>query len=137
MTFGISYRVTVETEEPDSSSIDRPCKSAMRSISVGIGNTVIDQYPKEKEDVYTNEKVFLLTSTENITIPDFTGWTRKEIISYWTISKLPITISGTGVAYKQSIAAYSTLDGSEELIIYLKDIQTPEPQEEENVEVQE
>ena len=106
-------------------------------IVIGNGNTVIDQYPEENEDVYTNEKVFLLTSTDNIAIPDFTGWTRKEIISYWTISKLPITIDGSGVAYKQSIAAYSTLDGSQELVIYLKDIQTPEPQEEENVEAEE
>ena len=91
-------------------------------IQIGSGNIVVDQYPKALDDVYTNQKVFLLTDNNNIVLPDFTGWTRKEIISYWNLSKLPITLNGYGVAYEQSIAPNTSVDGSIDIIIKLRDI---------------
>lgn len=98
----------------------------VKIIRIGSGNHVAEQYPKSGDTVYTSEKVFLKTDDIGIEIPDFTGWTRKEIVSYWSISHLPITIEGYGVAYEQSISANTVFDNHDELIVKLKDIQSVE-----------
>jgi penicillin-binding protein 2B len=99
----------------------------MNVVVIGDGNSIVDQYPQEKQDIYTGQNVFLLTDGRNISLPDFTGWTRKDIIHYWNMSKLPITMDGYGVAYEQSVSANSIVDGSEEIIIRLREIKYTEP----------
>lgn len=101
-------------------------------IVIGDGDKVVKQYPSANDDLYTNQRVFLLTNSSNITLPDFTGWTRKDIISYWNLTNLPITMDGYGVAYEQSISPSTSVDGSVEIIIKLRDINYIEPIIEEN-----
>ena len=91
-------------------------------IRIGNGLNVIDQYPKTNEDVYTNEKVFLLTDGNELIIPDFRGWTRKEIISYWNLSGLSITLNGYGIVKQQSVSANSVVNKNDEIIVYFGDI---------------
>ncbi|MDO4197772.1 MAG: penicillin-binding protein [Erysipelotrichaceae bacterium] len=93
-------------------------------IRVGDGNNVTGQYPEAGSTIHTDEKIFIQTDSVNIEVPDFSGWTRKEIVSYWSISHIPITIDGYGVAYEQSISPKTVYDGSTELIVKLKDIQS-------------
>jgi len=110
--------------------INQSVDSAINTISefngnpivIGQGDSIINQYPKTGDDVYTNQRVFLLTNSNDIYLPDFTGWTRKEIISYWNLTNLPITIDGYGVAYEQSVSPNTLVDGSYEIIIRLRDI---------------
>ena len=103
------------------------CKSQLAEynvdiIKIGNGDKVISQYPKANDDLYTYEKVFLLTDGDSISLPDFTGWTRKDIISYWQLTSLPITLDGYGVGYEQSLTPGTIVDGSIEIIIKLRDI---------------
>ncbi len=108
-------------------------------IRIGSGEEIIKQYPEPTKDVYTNQNVFLFTGKDNIVLPDFTGWTRKDIIAYWNLSGLPITIDGYGVAYEQSIVPGTSVDGSIEIIIRLREINYVEPNivEEDNKQVEE
>ena len=103
-------------------------------IKIGNGTKVVKQYPEVGDDIYTNQRVFLLTDENEITLPDFIGWTRKEIISYWNLTNLPITMDGYGVAYEQSMPAYTVVDGSTEIIIKLRNINYVEPENESTVE---
>ena len=118
-------------------SYDKACESlndyGINIVKIGDGDKVIDQYPKQGDDVYTNQKVFLLTN-KNYILPDFTDWTRKEIITYWSLTGLPIMIDGYGVGYEQSMSAGSSVDGSVEIIIRLHDINYVEPVAEISVE---
>ena len=91
-------------------------------IKIGEGNNVIKQYPDAQDILYSDQKVFLLTDSKEYIVPDFTNWTRKEIINYWTLSKLNIIINGFGVAYEQSILPNTKIDKSTDLIIKLRDI---------------
>lgn len=90
-------------------------------IKIGNGLNVIDQYPKANDYYYTKEKIFVLTDDEHITLPDFTNWTRKEIVNYWALSGLPITLEGYGVVYEQSLPAGSSVDKSQEIIVKLSE----------------
>ena len=92
-------------------------------VKIGDGNQVCDQYPKNGDSIYSGGKVFVLTDSPVITIPDFTSWTRKDVVNFWNMSKLPITIEGYGVAYEQSISPNTVYDGASELKVKLKDIQ--------------
>ena len=91
-------------------------------IMIGDGNNVISQYPEEGEDVYTDQKVFIKTDGKNIYLPDFTNWTRKEVIGYWNLSRLPITLNGFGVAYEQSVSPGSIVNNDTEITINFRDI---------------
>lgn len=46
-------------------------------IVLGGGEEIIDQFPQAGEMVVTRQKVFLLTDTYQITMPDMNGWTRQ------------------------------------------------------------
>ena len=103
-------------------------------IIIGDGKSVIGQYPLENSKVYSGHKVFILTDGRNISIPDFSGWSRKEVINYWNLSKLSIVMDGYGVAYAQSVSPYSIVDSSTNITISFREInyveKTPETEEE-------
>lgn len=89
---------------------------------IGNGTKVINQSPKEGDDVYTFDKVFLLTDSGQTSIPDFSGWTRKEIVSYWNLSGIGFEISGSGIVYEQSVSPGSTVDKNTTITVKLKQI---------------
>ena len=106
-------------------------------VEISDSTNIIDQLPKHNESVYTNQKVFLLTDGNNIYLPDFTNWTRKDIVSYWSLSKLPIVMDGFGVAYEQSVSPNSIVDNNTEITIKLHEInyqEKIEPETQENTE---
>ena len=89
---------------------------------IGDGDKVIKQYPNFNENVYTNEKVFLLTDGDTIELPDFTGWSRKELIAYWNMTGFAFNLDGYGVCYNQSIEKGSIVSGDDEITVYFKQI---------------
>lgn len=107
----------------------------LKVIEISDGTHVIGQLPKEKEDVYTYQRVFLLSDGNIITVPDFTGWTRREVIDFWDLSHVSIKMDGFGVACEQSLPPGTVLQPGEEIVIRFRDInqkeeQTQEPEEE-------
>lgn len=106
---------------------------------IGNGDKVIKQYPAKDEALYTNSKVFLLTNSEGTILPDFTNWTRKELISYWNISGIAFNFSGFGVVSDQSISPGTIVTSKDEVNITFKQIDSyvdtnPTIEEEENRE---
>ena len=73
-------------------------------IVLGGGEEIIDQFPQAGEMVVTRQKVFLLTDTYQITMPDMNGWTRKEVSGFWKASGLPVKIEGYGKVVSQNIS---------------------------------
>ena len=54
--------------------------------------------------VVSGEKVFLLTDTNAFTMPDLSGWTRKDVSSLWAVSGFGFELSGSGNVISQSVA---------------------------------
>ena len=106
----------------------------MNVYTIGDGLHIIGQYPEEGKDIYTGQRVFLLSDGKRISVPDFTGWTRKEGINYWNLSRIPIVLDGYGVAYEQSIPQGTTVDSNTEIRISFKDINYQEKPAEEATE---
>lgn len=89
---------------------------------IGNNETVIGQYPKAGETVYTNSKVFLITEGGTSELPNFNGWTRKELINYWNASGIQLTLDGYGVAYEQSVDPGTQVDKNSSVTVKLKEI---------------
>ena len=92
-------------------------------VLIGDGNTIVAQYPKAGETVYSGQKVFLKTDGDTIECPDFSGYSRKEIIEYWTCSGLSFVVDGYGIVYEQNVDAGTLIDQNTEIIVKLKDIE--------------
>ena len=43
---------------------------------IGNGSTVIEQFPKAKSKVTKSDRVFIKTESSDITLPDFSGWSK-------------------------------------------------------------
>ena len=122
------YEMPNLMSETISTAIEKCEQLDLNTVVIGDGYNVIDQYPKANSSVYTYQKAFLLTDSKNISLPDFTGWTRKDLVNYWMMSKLPITMNGYGIVYEQSISPNSIVDGSQEIEVKLHEINYVEPE---------
>ncbi len=91
-------------------------------VVIGDGTSVTGQYPISGSTVYSNAKVMLLTDGNSIALPDFTGWTRKEVINYWNLSGIKMTLNGYGIVKEQSMMPYSIVTSGCEVVLTLEDI---------------
>ena len=94
-------------------------------VVLGDGSTILDQYPKEGSTIYSNHKIYLLTSTSSFTMPDLTGWSRKEVTELWSITGVPFTLDGYGVVTSQSIAPGEVVSKDDVIIVRLEDLKDP------------
>lgn len=87
---------------------------------LGSGKQVLDQYPQAGTAIMSNARIFILTSYEDILIPDFNGYSYKDIQAFSLITKIPIEITGDGYVISQSISANSSYDGSSTIEVVLE-----------------
>lgn len=74
------------------------------TVVLGNGTTVIDQFPKASSSVASGQRAFLLTDTNSFTMPNLSGWTRKDVTSLWAVSGFAFTLKGEGTVVSQSIS---------------------------------
>ncbi len=82
---------------------DKLSSTGCETVVLGNGSSVIDQFPKTDSSVVSGQRVFLLTDTNSFTMPDLTGWTRKDVSSLWAVSGFAFELSGEGTVTSQSI----------------------------------
>lgn len=71
---------------------------------IGDGDSVTGQFPESYEMITISEEVFLKTDGKNITIPDFDGWSRKDVLTYCNMAGIDSLIEGeSGYVVAQSI----------------------------------
>lgn len=88
-------------------------------VVIGDGKYIINQYPLKGVKVIENAKVFLVTNSTNIVMPDITGWTYNEVSTYANLVGLKLTSSGYGRVNSQSILANTPISKNMELTITL------------------
>lgn len=71
-------------------------------VVIGDGDKIVDTYPKNKV-VSKDEKIFILTNSKNIEIPDFIGYSKREVETYKKLTGIDITLEGNGYVYEQNI----------------------------------
>ena len=83
--------------------------------TLGNGSSVIAQYPEAGETLSNGERVFLVTDTNSFTMPDLTGWTRKDVTALWQVTQFGFRLKGEGVVTSQNIAAGTSVTKGTEI----------------------
>ncbi|MDG5470198.1 penicillin-binding transpeptidase domain-containing protein [Jeotgalibacillus sp. ET6] len=90
-------------------------EQGIETVLLGNGETVIGQSSKDTS-LLAGEKFILLTDGE-LTIPDVSGWSVRDVIKMASLAKLEINTAGSGYAQKQSIKPDTPISGDEPLIV--------------------
>ena len=93
----------------------------LNPVIIGDGEYVISQSPNKGNVILEGEKVFLLTNGTNYVMPNMTGWSRSEVLSYFNLVGIKVNINGDGYVSSQSVKKYTTINKEMEVTIELKD----------------
>lgn len=89
-------------------------------VKIGDGATIISQYPNDGVSTISSQKIFLLTDGVNITMPNMSGWTRKDVKLFAKLSGIPMETSGSGSVASQSVAEGSIINSESKITVELK-----------------
>ena len=72
-------------------------------VVLGNGKKIIKQYPEGGTNLINDDKVFLLTNGDKITMPDLTGYSKIDVKAITSLLGLSLKEKGNGYAVSQSI----------------------------------
>ncbi|NBK96570.1 MAG: penicillin-binding protein [Erysipelotrichia bacterium] len=89
-------------------------------VYIGDGSTIISQYPNADTSTISSQKIFLLTDGVNITMPNMSGWTRKDVKLFAKLSNISIETNGSGAVVSQSVAEGTIINNDSKVSVELK-----------------
>lgn len=101
-------------------AVKRLHQDGLKGIVIGDGKVVKNQYPDPTTTISTATNVFLLTDASVYTLPDFDGWSRKDVATYLQLLNVPVKFEGSGQVVNQSISEGTDVTTITELIITLE-----------------
>ncbi|RTR32453.1 penicillin-binding protein [Robertmurraya yapensis] len=99
-------------------------------VVLGNGTKIDKQLPEKGQSLLEGEKVVVLTDGE-ITLPDMTGWSLRDVMKVANLANLELNVSGSGYVTKQNLQVGTALKDGDYLVIHL---QKPDQVAEEEVE---
>ncbi len=90
----------------------------LKTVIIGQADKVVEQYPKAGTSVISKGTVFVKGSGE-IQLPNFNGWSKRNLMIYKSLSGLPIEIIGDGYVSKQSLTAGSIVTSETPIVVQL------------------
>lgn len=88
---------------------------------IGNGQVILDQFPASKAGVSKNDRVFLKTDSADIVLPNMQGWSRKDVLTYSSLSGITFEITGdSGQVDTQNVEAGTIVHAGDNIIITLK-----------------
>lgn len=94
--------------------------SNYKTVILGDGNKIIDQYPKKGTTISSADKIFIVTNSKNIKLPRLIKWSGRDVNIYCNLVNIKCNVEGYGFVYKQNVAAGTSIDSIEELNVILK-----------------
>lgn len=95
-------------------------QDGLKGIVIGDGNVVKQQYPDSTTTISTATNVFLLTDADTYYLPNFEGWSRKDVATYLQLLNVPVTFEGSGQVVSQSVDRGEDVSTITNLVITLE-----------------
>ena len=86
---------------------------------IGDGTDVINQYPIKGEKITAGTKVFLITNSSNMTLPDVTGLSSKQAEDLLRLLGVNVKLEGNGYVTTQSVGAGTLITAGMEVTLAL------------------
>ena len=96
-------------------------KYNIKSIVIGDGDIIVNQYPEPNQLVLGNDKVFLLTNGKNYIMPNIMSWSKKDVNTLCKFLDISCTFDGYGFVTKQSILENTKLEQNSTLEVTFQD----------------
>lgn len=93
----------------------------LECVVIGDGTVVKKQLPEANANISTANTVYLLTDASSYKLPNFKGWSRRDIASYMQLFGIHVNFEGSGKAKKQSVKSGTDISTITELTIELGD----------------
>ncbi len=91
----------------------------LRVITLGDGDTIINQYPTKDTNILNNSLILIKTNNTNYIMPDLKGLTRNEVITFCNFIGLKYIIKGNGIVSSTNIEPNTIIDLNNTLEIVL------------------
>ena len=118
----ISYEISNYINKEVSSVIEDLEQKGLEIVIVGDGDKIIKQYPTKNTKVISGDKVFLLTNSNNYTMPNIINWSRYDIIKLCEFIGIEYSFEGYGYVTSQSIKSGTLIEESSKLEVLLENI---------------
>lgn len=87
----------------------------------GDGSFVLEQSPVKQSIFFEKERLFLITSEiKQVTVPDFTGWSLREVRDWAGMAQVNIKTNGKGYVLNQNIDAGDVVKIGESITVDLQ-----------------
>ncbi|MBF0714291.1 PASTA domain-containing protein [Gemella sp. GH3] len=116
----IMYKMNNYVGQNVNSVISNLSKHTENTVLIGNGTTVLQQFPNADSTVNVNDKVFVVTSRENIILPNFKGWSKVDVLRYKELTGIDLEIEGNGYVKEQSVAANKIIKSGDKLKVKLE-----------------
>jgi penicillin-binding protein 2B len=90
----------------------------LKVISTGAASKVEGQYPQAGETIVEGGTVILKTAGETA-LPDFTAWSKRDLLAFQSLSGISLEIVGQGYAASQSLTAGSAVTEGEPVVVQM------------------
>ena len=91
----------------------------LEPIIIGSGTKVVKQYPNKNTEVLDNDKIFLITNSDEYKMLNIKNWSRSDVIKFCNITNLECTFTGNGYVINQSIDKNAILNKDSKLEVEL------------------
>ena len=92
---------------------------SLNPIIIGNGTKVVKQYPNKNTEVLDNDKIFLITNSDEYKMLNIKNWSRSDVIKFCNITNLECTFTGNGYVTNQSIDKNTILNKDSKLEVEL------------------
>lgn len=89
-------------------------------IILGSGSQIIHQSHPANDTVRSNERVILMTNSQEFQMPDLSGWSYSDVQALAMVANVDIEIQGNGSVKAQSITAGNLLSSGESFTVTLE-----------------
>ena len=94
--------------------------NGLKYVILGDGDTIVKQYPTANTKVNKIDRIFLLTNSSTIKMPNIIGYSSKDVYSLMRLLKIPYNIDGVGYVVTQSIPKDTVLNENSVLDVKLE-----------------
>lgn len=118
ITIDTTYKLDNYISKNTNETVAKLKDNNLKTIVLGTGDKIINQYPSKDNILNKNDIVILLTNNYDRKMPDFTNLSYKDAINLLTLMDVDYNIEGIGYVYEQNIKKDTIL--KEDDIIELK-----------------
>ncbi len=112
----LSYFISKQTEI----IVDDLTKKGLVPVVLGDGKYIVNQYPFHQQKVLQGAKVFLVTNSVQVKMPDVSGYSTNEIVTLCNLLGVPYQLNGYGKVVSTSVPTGEFIDKTSILEIHLE-----------------